>query len=450
MNVKTIPAEIDDTKKLQAIIDSVGNTPTLFDFKTKAIKVNSLVRLYNGATLRGNGCVMTLMNDADPLVFKSMVPIIGAKLSSGGSDFDIFGLIFKGNDKNQSITPDRNGNINVSYKKKWGFGFHNFIGFQNASNISIHGICVEDSLGDGARLANVKNVRWYGNTVIRCGHDAFYVDGGENIEAWDNYTELRVNSSLRLRHVTNGYAHDNYAIALKGEIAYCPGMQIEVSTAGYSSKNIRIENNVIEGTLGPGIWIVGLKNTSVNAASGLTIKNNLFYDCGNMDGESHNLPGVGGIMCDGWNDVLITNNTFNKCKGYGVGFGVYIAATPSGTGYTAEVSNNIFANTGKAGTVGTASGSPVAKLVDRYKSVIMKNNCLYNNVSAPYRVTESGTINANPLLDEDNFVQEGSPCGSTIGRVEYPEDSVLMKCTEEDAKAISDYIPNIFKIFKKV
>jgi hypothetical protein len=268
------------------------------------------------------------MDKAPVSTFGKMISLIGSKNISGNG-FEFSGITFDGNSGSQTVP--------------LGKGYFNLIGFSGASDISIHDINLHDSNGDMARLTNVKNVRYYNNKVIRCGHDGFYVDKGTNIEAWNNYTELRTNSALRLRHVQNGHLWDNEIVNLIGSGASCPGIQIEVSTEGMKSSNILIEKNKLSKTFGPGIWVICRKSKDVSAATSLTIKNNLFIDCGNMDSSKyHKLPGVGGIACDGWNNVDISYNTFDQCKGYGVLFGKYIDVTPAAKGYSAKVRRNSY------------------------------------------------------------------------------------------------------------
>lgn len=452
MNVKTVPYSVDTSAKLQAVIDSVGNVPTIYDFQTSKITVNSPIKIYGNTTFKGNGVLFSLANNVNPNIFKVQVPVIGTKLSSGTNNIEIFDVNFFGNADNQTATPDRNGVTGSGGGSRLGMGYHNFIGINNSSNIFIHDISVTNSLGDGSRLTNVKKARWYNNVVIGCGHDAFYVDGGSDIESWNNYVELRTNSAVRYRHVIGGYIHDNIIINKVGGKASSPGIQIEVSLGGSKCQNIRIENNEIYGTNGPGIWIIGWKTTDKTAAKGVSIKNNLFNNCGNMASEGQ-LPGVGGVMCDGFDDVDFSNNTFVGCKGYGIGFGQYAKITPSVSELSAKVYRNIFINTVKANYPGTASGSPVADVGGRYSSVLMDQNCTYNNVANPYDVIETNTLKANPKLDADFNVTEGSPCnfdGYQYGKATPENAQVFVKCERQYLQKVSDYIKGVKTILEGV
>ncbi len=441
----TIPTSTDSSVKLQALINNAGNTPTEFVFsEDNNIEVSSPIRFYPAVKVSGNGVIFHMKDRASKSIFPSMTPVIGAK-SYGGTGFEFSGLVFDGNSDSQTVP--------------LGKGFHNFIGLNGASDIAIHDIHLHDSTGDMARLTNVKFVKYYKNNVIRCGHDGLYVDGGSNIKAWDNHTELRTNSALRLRHVSNGHLYNNYIINKIGGGASCPGIQIENSISGRTSKNILIENNEIRNVWGPGIWIIGTDNTSLSAASNLTVKNNLFFDCGNMDGDYHHLPGVGGIVATGWNNLDVSYNTFDKCKGYGVLFGSYYGSA-HGSGYKATIYRNIFTGTRKANTVGTASGSPVAKLDSKYTGVVVSENCFYDNAMDPYGVKPVNSMTKNPqyVSTSDYHLRANSPCrftaGYQLGRyngtgvpdtITNPSKQpafLKFKCSEEELEVLKRSIPN--------
>lgn len=431
-----VPTSVDDSTKLQRLVDSAGNTPAEFVFSEKSeIEILSQVRFYNSCTLRGNGAVFRLRDKASTSVFPSMKSIIGAK-SANPFNFNFFNLGFDGNYGKQSV--------------QLGKGFHNFVGISNGANILIQGCKIYDSAGDGARLTNVKAVKFLDNEVRRCGHDAVYVDKGQDIEVGNNYVELRTNSGCRLRHVINGHAHDNYIVNKVSGKAACPGMQIENSTSGMKSSNIVIENNKILDTWGPGIWIIGTSNSSLSAASGLTVRNNLFSNCGNMDSDYHHLPGVGGIVATGWDNLDVSYNTFDRCRGYGVLLGSYYSSA-AGSGYDAKIFRNIFTGTRKANTVGTASGAPVAKLDPKYTDVVVSENCFFDNVTAPYNVKPVSSIAKNPLYisPSDYHLQAVSPCRfanyqlGMYNGAETPEQPktatyLMFDCSEDELATIKE------------
>ncbi|MDD4377741.1 MAG: right-handed parallel beta-helix repeat-containing protein [Eubacteriales bacterium] len=377
----------------QSIFDKVGDglRYDTVEFSPGSYPVNTPLKLNSGTALKKspeNGEATIKLTPVSTSAFPEMRPVFGQKRSSI-SDIEIAGLTFDGNYGNQRVS--------------LGKGFHNFVGLSTAQNITIHDCYIHDSAGDGARLTNVKNVKWYNNRVCRCGHDALYIDKGSDIEVFKNYVELRTNSGCRFRHVINGHAHHNKIINKVGGKASSPGMQIENSTSGMTSKNILIENNEIFDTWGPSIWVIGTSNTAVSAASGLTIRGNTFSNCGNMDSDYHHIPGVGGIVMEGFDQVMIENNTFKNNKGYGVLFGEYVRAYASGSGYSAIVKNNTFTGTRKANTVGVASGTALANVKPtRYTSVIAQGNKYSGNVRDLYNVVEITVVpEKNVILEFD-------------------------------------------------
>jgi len=403
MKTVSVGSSIDSSQKLQNLINTAGNTPTEFIFSTNDIEIASPVKFFPGVKLSGNNTVFRLKDHISTSIFPSMTPVIGSKVY-GGTGFEFSGLTFDGNSNNQTTI--------------LGKGFHNFIGLSGASGISIHDCHIHDSMGDGARLTNVKNVNYYKNKIVRCGHDAVYIDKGQNIDVFDNYVELRTNSGCRLRHVDGGHVHGNYIINKNGGRASSPGMQVENSTSGMSSRNIIIENNDVHDTWGPGIWIIGTSNKSVSAASGLTVRNNLFSNCGNMDSDYHHIPGVGGITCEGWDDVVVEQNTFSRCLGYGVLFGEYVSVSASGSGYSAVVKNNIFNGTKRSNTVGTASGTALCNLKpQKYTKVIAQGNSYSGNVRDLYNVVEK----PEPVIENPAFL--------------------MFDCSENELKTIKEKYP---------
>lgn len=324
------------------------------------------------------GAILKLISRASSSTFKTMIPIFGQKRGSI-SNIVFDGLCFDGNAKNQTVST--------------GKGFHNFIGLGTCKNVVIKNIEVTDTKGDGVRLTNANNISFSASRIKQCGHDGFYVDCGTNIEAYDNYIELRTNSALRLRHVINGHLHDNFIVNRVGSGASSPGMQIENSITGKISKTILIEKNVIKDTFGPGIWVIGTKNSSPAVASDLKIKNNSFINCGIMD-RNHGLPGVGGIVCDGWTNVEISDNSIDKCRGYGIAFGSYIAIPSSGKNYAAKVYRNHITNTKPANYPGTSSGSAIANLIPaKYLEIDVMENILSGNTFTYYNVKEKANPN---------------------------------------------------------
>lgn len=404
----------------QSTFDKVGDSfqYDTIHLKTGAYTASLPYQLNSGTTITADpGATITLIPNASESLFPSMRPIFG-QVEKTIQDIDISGLTIDGNSGRQTVPS--------------GKGYHNAFWFQRSENINIHDLTIQNSQGDGLRITDGKNITFARNKVLRCGHDAVYCDKADTVDVFNNYVELRVNSGCRLRHTQNGHVYNNYIINKNGGAASSPGMQIEVSTAGMTSKNILIENNEIRGTWGPGIWVIGRENSNISAASGLTIRNNLFVDCGNMDGSYHHIPGVGGIVADGWNDLDVSYNTFDKCLGYGVSLGPYVSATPAGKGYSAKIYRNIITNTQKSNEVGTASGAAVANLVpDRYVDVEVYENCTYGNVRNYYGVTPAKEILSDPLYAGDGDYHLKSTAGRYSGS-QWVQDEVMSPCVFSD------------------
>jgi hypothetical protein len=400
--------EISGGTLKQSIFDKIGNGNQYQRvlFTDGSYYVDTPIKLNDGSIITfEKNALLTLKDNVDPDLFKPMVPIFGQKKSTI-SDITFEDVNFFGNKDNQERTPPGSPHGDNA-PQRWGNGYHNLIGLTNGSNIVIEGTRLKYTLGDGARLTNCNKVKYYNNNIIECGHDGLYVDGGSDIEAYNNYTELRVNSAIRFRHVSNGRAYNNEIYNKVGSAASSPGIQIEISTSGAVSNNIVIENNYIAGTQGPGIWVIGTANPSTTAAQNLLIQKNTFFDCGNIRGQY----GTGGIVADGWTKLKIIENEFKSCKGYGVLFGSYVSAASSGKGYTAEVLNNYFEKIRPSYWQGTASGTAIANLIPNKYTVAAIGNRFYDNTKNYYNV----------VGQED---RTGKPC------------QVFITCTEDQIPAI--------------
>ena len=344
--------------------------------------VDSPLEIYSGTTITGSGTI-TLIDNASTSEFPSMTPVFSG---DNVSDISISGVTFDGKDKYQTV--------------HHGQGFHNLLGFTDSSNISITGITAGNSQGDIARITDSSDIVYSGNTIKRCGHDGLYVDRCSGVEAYQNTTYTRANSALRSKGSANVAFHDNTIFGTSE--AYSPGIQVENSEANETTSGVSIYKNVIRNTLGPGIWAAGHTATDINAASGLLIRNNLICSCGLMP-AGNAIPGVGGMVIDGWNDVLIQNNTIDFCRGYGILFGRYLTNSNS-SGYKATVSRNIITNTLK-NNIGT-QGVGIANH-GRY-SVDISENCYYGNVDNG--LTGSAPVVSDPHYGDNYVLMDDSPC----------------------------------------
>lgn len=339
------------------------------------------LKLYSGTIVTAeDNAIITLRDDANPDKFKPMVPVFG-QVEKEIRDIIIEKITFNGNRDNQDATPVWKGHSGVENPKRHGQGYHNLAGFTNCKNIIMRNVTIKHTLGDGLRLKNCNGAYFYDNTVIEVGHDGFYADSGSNVGAWGNYTELRVNSAVRLKEIHHGRIYNNTIINKVAGASTGPGIQLEVSTKTGTSSDIQVENNYISGNWGPAMWVICTTNPSTYAAQNLIIRGNTFYN----NGLNRNLAGVSGISIDGWHKVLVKDNIFDSCKGYGVMFGPYRASS-TGTGYEAELRNNFFKNIQKSTVEGTASGTAIANLIPSKYKVSSKNNIFDGNYRNYYNV----------------------------------------------------------------
>lgn len=356
--------------------------------------VNKPIMLNPGTTLTGDrriknsrgividrGAVITLVANASKSIFSEGTPIFG-QITKTIRDIIVENIGFNGNADNQLVSH--------------GDGYHNFIGLNYGTNITIRNVWIESTQGDGARLTDCSKIQYYGNEVYGCGHDGFYGERCSEIDAYNNTTYLRSNSALRCKDSSHVAFHNNFIYRTdEFEPAYSPGIQIQISGKGKTSTDIEVFENYVSGTLGPAVWAVGFTNVSSSAGSDLNIHHNIFVDCGHMP-AANKISGVGGIACDGWTNVIIKDNTFDKCMGNGILFGSYIGSS-AGKGYTAEVSNNIIVGTVKSLYPGAQSGAGIANLIPEKYTVTCKDNNLYGNVHDYVNVKGTG-IAVDPLF----------------------------------------------------
>jgi hypothetical protein len=394
----------------QGSFDQVGSGKPYqaIKLKTGSYSLGAPIKLNDGTVFTSEkNALITLEKNVSVSAFPSMTPLFGQK-NSTIKDIVVDGVQVFGNGGNQ-LSPR-------------GAGFHNCYGFKNCSNIEIKNISLTDTLGDGLRATKGVGIRFNENVVYKCGHDALYVDGGEDVTAFNNTVGLRTNSAFRMRHVHGAHLYNNKIKNVSAGIGTGPGIQLEVSSTTLSLSDILIEGNTFDDTYGPGIWAICQANKAQDAATGVIVRNNTFTNCGLMP---VNLPGTGGIACDGVN-MTVEGNEFNGCSGYGVLFGPWINMSSPGTGYTAIVKNNVFKNQKLGKVAGEATGTALANILPKKYTVTASGNTFINNYRDLYQVTE--------LAPEDP---------EDPGEPEEPKPGalVLLSCSEEQREAILQKIP---------
>ena len=399
----TVPSSIDDSTKLQKLIDTNGNQPAIFNFQGDELEINSRIRLYNNSEISGNGITFRLMENAPTKTFGEGVGLIGAKNPLATEGLILHDFSFDGRRDSQAKVPKKNG-------KNWGLGYHNVImlgtfgcvGYEHARNCEIYNINYKNSLGDLLRCEGGTNITAHDITAYRGGHDVVYLVAN-GAEIYNITAELSVNSAARTRSSKNVRIHD-CKLVHKGGIAYAPAIQIQSTAKNWTSSDIEIYNNEIYNTYGPGIQVAA----SVPNNGLVSIHNNLFVGCGQMP-AANKLPNVGGILFNG-HKMDIEYNTFVGCYGYGIAAGNYNVGNSDS--YNAIIKRNIITETKKSLYSGTASGAAIANLYGSYYTIYCSENDLYGNTANLYNVTNTGGMAVNPLFvsSSDYHLQDSSPC----------------------------------------
>ena len=252
---------------------------------------------------------------------------------------------------------------------------------------------------------------------------------------------MRANNVVRLRDCKNTKIHGSECNGNTGQ-AWSPAIQIESITSGLHTENIEIYENYIHDTYGPGIWLA----CSVSGSTGINIHNNLILRCGQMPADN-NIPGVGGIVFDGFSNVSITNNTIVDSYGYGILAGNYLL--DSNVSGSATISNNIITGTHKSFTQGLYSGTAIANHTSTRNKLECSHNCLWGNVQDLYAVTQTSGIYKDPLFTSDYNLLADSPCKG-LGCYSVDSSSkLLISCNEGDIKTVTNVLPENYKVYKR-
>lgn len=403
-------------------------------------------KLNSGTTITGPGdrsAIITLAPGLSTGLFPAMTPVFG-QATDTISDIVLENLTIWGNWDLQTV-----------YHGK---GFHNILGLNNCSGVTVRNITAGDNKGDIARITDSTDITFSGNTVLGCGHDGLYIERCKDVEAWNNTIKVRINSGLRSKGSGNVSFHDNDIVSTSEYTPRTgPLIQVENSKANETTSDVMISNNYLANSQGPGIWAAGHTATDLNAAKGLIIKNNLIVGCGQMPTDVMVSSVGGGILVDGWNDVLVENNTLDGCYGAGIRFAPYLL-TSVNSGYTAVVRKNIITNTRK-----NPAGKGGEAVFNGGKYVIESSgNCYYGNVSENYsNVKSTSDILANPLFEDPGtnyHLKEDSPCRLSGGQLGcYTDDFkhpvtpayLSFECSEGELNEIKKIYPER-KIMRKL
>jgi len=213
------------------------------------------------------------------------------------------------------------------------------------------------------------------------------------VEAWNNRITCRTNSAIRIWNSNEVKLHNNIIDSFYHWSAGGPGIQIEKSSG--IMDNIEVYDNTIHNTYGPGIWFFNHDTSLTTRDQGrnIHIHHNVFYNTGTNPNPI--ITWVGGIVGSGFHETLIENNVFD---------GVYNAAialmNPNNysidyspkEGYRTIIRNNIIVDTQKRTKNPSGTGYAVINSLPETHTIILENNCLYNNAGGNY-------INANSMTD---------------------------------------------------
>jgi hypothetical protein len=327
--------------------------------------------------------VIKLANNAG---WPTMKPLIQQMSSLGNDNIVIRGFEVNGN---------RNGNSGVSLGK----GYYNIIYFAHCNNVKVYNMFMHDGTGDGLRIRDGKNIQFYNNKISKLGHDGLFTGECENIEAWKNKITCRTNSGLRIWNSNKVKLHDNVIDAFYTGCTGGPGIQIEKSSGVMD--NIEIYDNTFDNTYGPGIWIFNYDTSDTkDKGKNVHIYHNTFYGTGTNKG----IDWAGGVVASGFYDTLIENNVFEGVYHSAISIMYPIESYPSayyptGRKCNTIVRNNIIVNTQKHIKDSGGIGYGVANYLSGTHTVVLENNCLYNNLAGNYKNCASKTdIYVNPLF----------------------------------------------------
>ena len=452
MKLITVPSSIDDSKKLQKLIDSTGNWAVKYEFLPEhEIEINSLLRVFNFTELDGHCCHFNLMENAPLKPFASSIPLIAPKYPTSAEGLYFHDIVFDGRRDTQKYAKTE---CKSRGKNEWGQGYHNTImlgalnnvKYSNSTNCSFYNLEFYNSLGDGIRVEGgngitVKDIKGrYG------GHDVVCVAATKNAEVSGVEADLAVNVGVRFRSVTEGTIHDCKLNGGTG-IAYSPAIQIQSTAKNWRCSGVTVYNNYIHDTYGPGIWVAGSvpDNDTI-------IKNNLLLRCGQMP-AANKISGVGAIVTDGF-DAQIRNNTIVDSYGYGVLVGYYQMKSDI-TG-SVTVNRNIITGTRKS-FYPVSSDAGVANLTAGRYTIDCSENCLYDNIRDLYGVTQTDGIYQDPNFMLGYRLHSESPCRKTDYSLGCYQDLVdeeitklLITCKECDISNIINEIRHHYDIFRGV
>jgi PKD repeat protein len=347
--------QIEINQALQFVADNPQYT-TVYLKGPFTYTINDTILIGNCTVLTGDSsATIKLADNANWIAYKPLIK----ENNFGNYNITIQGFTINGN---------REGNNNVIS----GQGYYNLIYLSNCQNINVHDMHLTDNHGDGLKINNCCNIKFYNNNAYLLGHDVLYAITSSNLEAYKNKISCRTNSGLRIYNTNHVDFHDN-VITSEGS----GGAGIEIQKYGSPAMDdIDVYNNVIYKTALPGIWVFGSASYTTSSAN-VHIHHNQIYDTGTTPSSKI----IGGILSDGFN-ALIEDNVIDGAYGSGIVQNNVYSPGPTGSGYVVTIKNNIITNTRVSVTGGNGCGIN-NKLTDTH-FFVLKNNCLYNNIGSDF------------------------------------------------------------------
>jgi hypothetical protein len=165
--------KVGDGRKYEEIELKTTGTKTTFTAETP-------IQLHPGTTIIGDEkAIIQLIPYASTCLWKSQVPVF----SFSGENYLFEGFTFDGLADKQNVLH--------------GKGYHNLFGGNRASKVKIRNVIIQNSMGDGVRILDSKDVTVSENKIYGIGHDGFYCERCVDVEASGNEIYTRINSGLR-------------------------------------------------------------------------------------------------------------------------------------------------------------------------------------------------------------------------------------------------------------
>jgi hypothetical protein len=234
----------DDQVEINQALKYVAENP---QFSTVYLKgpatyvISDSIFIGSNTVLEGNSTAVIKL--ANKVGWPSMKPLIQQMDRSGNSNITVKGF---------EVNVNYPGNSEITL----GRGYYNIMYFKNCKNVEVSNMYMHHGTGDGLRIENSSDIRFYNNKVYKLGHDGLYAINCLNVEAWDNRITCRTDSGLRAWDSNRVKFHDNVINSFYHWSAGGPGIQIEKSKGVVN--DVEIYNNTIYDTYGPGIWLLGL------------------------------------------------------------------------------------------------------------------------------------------------------------------------------------------------